>query len=317
MNETLISRLINLRLPANTINTTSTPFKSSLSQEIAIFAYNLHSMKSLLFSVLFFLFLSPVFSQVVVFINEDFNSGFPSGWQVIDNDGLTPNAQVSTITSGFGYIEDEDSTSIGDSIIACTSWFTPTGTADNYLILPQISLENHGNILYWDVKSEDPSFPDGYEVLVSRTLPVIDSFYVDTLLFYTDAELPMWTQRSVSLDSFVNETIYIAFHHFSTNKFILKFDNIRVTADTTLSISEIHDNLSFGIYPNPSNENINIELKNDKFVDLVTVYNINGEIVLIHPNSNSISVSSFAEGMYFVEVLSGNSRGVKRIVVQR
>lgn len=274
-------------------------------------------MKSALFIALFSIFLSPVFSQVVVFIDEDFNSGFPAGWQVIDNDGLTPNTQVSNITSGFGYMEDEDSTAIGDSIIACTSWFTPTGTADNYLILPQISLENHGNILFWDVKSEDPSYPDGYEVLVSRTLPVIDSFYVDTLLFYTDAELPMWTQRSVSLDDYVNETIYIAFHHFSTDKFILKFDNIRVTADTTLSISEIHDDLSFGIFPNPASEIINIRLKNDKQVDLVTVYDINGEVVFSQSNSNSVSVSSFAEGMYFVEILSGNSRGVKRVVVHK
>eukprot|EP01136_Pigoraptor_vietnamica_P044997 Opistho-1_new@22424 len=274
-------------------------------------------MKSIFFSVLFFFFLAPVFAQVVVFIDEDFNSGFPAGWLVIDNDGLTPNTQVSSITSGFGYMEDEDSTAIGDSIIACTSWFTPSGTADNYLILPQISLENHGNILFWDVKSEDPSYPDGYEVLVSRTLPVIDSFHVDTLLFYTDGELPTWTQRSVSLDDYVNETIYIAFHHFSTDKFILKFDNIRVSADTTLSISEIHDNLSFGIYPNPASDLIHIQLKNDKKVDLVTVYNINGEIVFTQSNSNSVSVSSLAEGMYFVEVLSGKSRGVKRIVVQQ
>lgn len=273
-------------------------------------------MKSILLAGLFSLFFSSVFSQVVVFIDEDFNSGFPSGWQVIDNDGLTPHAQVADITSGFGYMEDSDSTGIGDSIVACTSWFTSAGTADNYLILPQISLENHGNILFWDVKSEDPSYPDGYEVLVSRTLPVIDSFYVDTLLFYTDAELPNWTQRSVSLDDYVNETIYIAFHHFSTDKFILKFDNIRVTADTTLGVHEIHDDLSFGIYPNPAMDLINIQLKNDQKVDFITVYDINGKNVFSQENINSVSVSSLSEGMYFVEVLSGNSRGVKRIVVQ-
>lgn len=274
-------------------------------------------MKSFLFSVLFFLFFAPVFSQVVVFIDEDFNNGFPAGWQVIDNDGFTPNTQVADITSGFGYMEDEDSTGIGDSIVACTSWFTPSGTADNYLILPQISLEFHGNFLFWDVMSEDPSYPDGYEVLVSRTLPVIDSFKVDSAIFYTDAEVPYWTQRSISLDSFVNETVYIAFHHFSNDKFILKFDNIQVTADTTLSVAEISDDLSFGIFPNPATENIYIQLKNEREADLISVYDLHGRLILSQENSTTLSVASLVEGMYFVEVQSGNSRGVKRIVVQR
>jgi hypothetical protein len=250
-------------------------------------------------------------------LDEDFNSGFPAGWQIIDNDGLTPNSAVAEITSGFGLIEDSDSTGIGDSIVACTSWFNPIGTADNYLILPQITLENHGNILFWDVKSQDPSFPDGYEVLVSRTLPVIDSFKVDSAIFYTDAELPDWTQRSITLDSFITETIYIAFHHFSTDKFVLKFDNIRVTADTTLSIVEINDNLSFDIFPNPASDILTVQTRNGASANRITVYNLYGESVFTQNNSNTLSVSSLNEGMYFIEVMSINSRGVKRIVVQR
>ena len=274
-------------------------------------------MKALFFTLFLSVCSIVTQAQIVVLLNEDFNSGFPSGWQVIDNEGLVPHADVNDITSGFGYLEDSDSTGISDSIVACTSWFTPAGTADNYLITPQLSLENHGNILYWDVKSQDPSYPDGYEILVSTSLPVIDSFKVDSAIFYTDAEFPYWTARSISLDNYISQNIYIAFHHFSTDKFVLKFDNIRVFADTTLSVSEAEDNLSFGVYPNPANESVFISVKNNRNADLITFYNTNGEIVLADKNSKQLSVASLPDGIYFLEVIAGNSRGVKRIVVQR
>jgi hypothetical protein len=58
-------------------------------------------------------------------------------------------------------------------------------------------------------------------------------------------------------------------------------------------------------------------LKNDQKVDFVTVYDITGAIVFTQAETSSVPVSSLSEGMYFVEVLSGNSRGVKRIVVQK
>lgn len=274
-------------------------------------------MKALIFTL--FLSVSTIVSQaqIVILLNEDFNSGFPSGWQVIDNDGLSPHADVSDITSGFGYLEDSDSTGIGDSIVACTSWFTVAGTADNYLITPQLSLENHGNILYWDVKSQDPSYPDGYEILVSTSLPVIDSFKVDSAIFYTDAELPYWTARSISLDSFISQNIYIAFRHFSTDKFVLKFDNIRVLADTALSVNETEDNLSFGVYPNPANETVFISVNNNMDANFITFYNTNGEVVLSEKNAKQISVAALPNGIYFLEVIAGKSRGVKRLVVQR
>lgn len=274
-------------------------------------------MKSFVFS-LALVFTFQFSDAQIILLSENFNNGFPSGWQVIDNDGLTPHAQVANITSGFGYLEDDDSTGIGDSIIACTSYFTPTGTADNYLILPAITLKQHGNILHWDAKSQDPSYPDGYEVLVSNTVPVIDSFHVDTLLFYTDAEFPSWTQRSVSLDTYVNETVYIAFHHFSPNKFILKFDNIKVDADTTLTVNEIiFDNLVFSVYPNPANDLLSISMTNNEKINRINIYNSIGENVYSTTNSSTINVSNLSNGIYLLEVVSGNSRGIRRIVVQR
>lgn len=272
-------------------------------------------MKSFLL-VLSFVSITVFSNSQIILLSENFNAGFPSGWQVIDNDGLTPDAQVTNITSGFAVLEDDDTTGVGDSIVACTSYFDPIGTADNYLILPAVTLKQHGNILHWDAMSQDPSFPDGYEVLISNTVPVIDSFHVDTLLFYTDAEQPYWTQRTVSLDDYVNETVYIAFHHFSSNKFILKFDNIVVDADTTLSVEEIYNNLVFTVYPNPSSDIINVSVGNNDAPSLINIYNTLGEIVISNSKSKSINIGSVANGMYMMEVVSGNSRGVRRIIIQ-
>ena len=56
-------------------------------------------------------------------LSENFNNGFPSGWQLIDDDQGTPynNNSVNFITDAFVMTEDYDSLGTGDSILVATS----------------------------------------------------------------------------------------------------------------------------------------------------------------------------------------------------
>ena len=67
-----------------------------------------------------FLFLSVFhFSKAqTTILSEDFNNGFPLGWQLIDHDMGAPynNSSVNFITDAFVMAEDYDSTGTGDSL---------------------------------------------------------------------------------------------------------------------------------------------------------------------------------------------------------
>lgn len=174
------------------------------------------------------------FSQII--FSEDFsNLGgvLPAGWSVIDNDGLTPNASVSQFTSAWIIAADFDNTS--DTVAMSTSWYTPAGTSDDWLITPAINLTTN-NILAWEAEAQDPGYPDGYEVRISTTTPTIAGFNANPALFQIANENGgVWTQRSVDLQAagYSNQTVYIAWRNISNDEFILMVDDISISAAAT------------------------------------------------------------------------------------
>ena len=107
------------------------------------------------------------YSQTTV-LSENFNNGFPSGWQLIDNDNAAPynSPSVNFISDAFVIYEDYDSLGIGDSILIATSWLDDSSIdADDYLILPSVTLGGGGNKLHFETKSIDQSYPDGIQLL--------------------------------------------------------------------------------------------------------------------------------------------------------
>src|SRR5690606_26374885 len=94
-------------------------------------------------SDLCFIFLASVeLSAQTTLISEDFNNGFPSGWQLIDNDALPifNHPSVNFVTDAFVIRDNPDNPNSGDSLLMATSWHATAGDADDYLILPQVTL---------------------------------------------------------------------------------------------------------------------------------------------------------------------------------
>lgn len=241
-----------------------------------------------------------VYSQIEIF-NQDFQQGIPPAtYTIVDNDGLTPDANVSEFTDAWiNAINPDDNL---DTVAASTSYFSPTGQADRWLITPDITLGPFGNVLYWDAKSHDPSYPDDYLVLVSRTDTQLSSF-TDTV-FNVVNELATWQNRVVSLsDSLLDsETIHIAFVNRTYDGFKLYIDDIKVVTEDPLGISE--NNISkLTIYPNPANDALNIVgIGTDAEIE---VYSISGQHIL-SANSNSINISKLESGKYLLKVTQDN-----------
>lgn len=242
----------------------------------------------------------PVMGQIEIY-NEDFDEGIPVDYTIVDNDGRTPNAAVAEYTEAW--ISKTDPLDAMNSVVSSTSYFEPVGEAERWLITPAITLGPFGNVLFWDALSHDPSFPDGYRILVSTTDTQLASF-TDTLFFVFAELADEWHTRSTSLSQLGidGETVHIAFINETDNGFKLYIDNIRVEKENTLSIEDVnHSDLT--IYPNPAQDYFTISGIDGEIN--INVLGIDGKVILSSEDLK-VDISTLSPGKYFVEVINEN-----------
>jgi hypothetical protein len=250
------------------------------------------NLLSLLFCLC--LFVLSGWSQVNIF-TEDFQSGIPSSWGLRNFDGLTPDASVAEYASAW--ISKVDIDSSANLTASSTSFFSPAGIANRWLISPGITLGFYGNILTWRARSHDASFPDNYIVLVSKTDTAKASF-TDTL-GYIIGEYVDWTNRSANLSNLGvdNETIYLAFVLQTNDGYKLYIDDIEVTKEDPLGLSE-----NIGEYLEVVTiENGLYSLKGNFELIETKVFNSLGQLIVIEKN-NELDIKRENSGIYFIQV---------------
>ncbi len=167
------------------------------------------------------------FSQTIMSENFDASTNLPAGWMQYNVDGLTPATNMSFMGTNAWVVRASTDAGHGNTITS-TSWYNPVGTSNDWLVTPAINIPATGNFtLDYDVKAQDPAFPDGYQVYVSTTGNTVADF-TGTPAYSTNAATATWTGRSVDLSAYLGQTIYIAFRNNSTDKFLLHLDNIVV-----------------------------------------------------------------------------------------
>lgn len=175
----------------------------------------------------------PVFGFSQIFQeNFDGNGQGITAWTVIDVDGLTPASAVSFITNGWNRIDRQGTNGsfggpAGNYAAMSTSWYTPAGTSNDWLISPTIPVSGASPTLYWDAKAQDGDYPDGYKVMLAPNGGnTVNDFTVE--LYNTSGENKYWTSRAVSLTPYIGQNVRFAFVNNSNDKFMLMVDNIKV-----------------------------------------------------------------------------------------
>ena len=275
-------------------------------------------MRKITFLVLLFLSITALKAQTIFF--EDFQAGIPSNFIIIDNDNKTPNAAVSYVTDAW--VAHEDYTNAADTCAISTSWYTPAGQSDDWMILPKLTLTS-GNYLIWRAKAQDPSYPDGYEVKISTTDSAMTSFTTD--LYTTAAENPTWTYHAIDLSTYNNQGVWIAFRNNSSDKFVLLVDDITVMNVDSFDIAGIENTM---LSPNGlNNAPFDVEgvIKN-KGSETITSFDLNYSInggTTVTSTISSVSIAmldnySFthptqwtptAAGAYTIKVWASNLNG--------
>lgn len=257
--------------------------------------------------------LATVSAQTVI-LDEDFQQGIPMAtWSIVINDTNTLDPSVIEFAPGWIALADPENTS--DTVAGASSYFTEPAEADRWLITPSLTLGSYGNYIQWKARSHDPSYPDGYYVMVSTTDTQISSFTdtIATLGF----ENPDWTTRLVNLsnEGYANQTIYIGFRLRSYDAFKLYLDSINVRIDDPVGINELNAAVAIDLYPNPAKSNVTIKAKD---LQSATVFSLDGQVVMEQSlkTTNVLSVESLPAGTYLVEVQTANGVGRERLVKQ-
>lgn len=242
------------------------------------------------------------FTGQTIILSEDFNDGFPAGWQLVDEDGVTPynSSAVNFITDAYVITEDYDSIGVMDSILVATSWLDSTVEARDYLILPKLSLGSYGNYLSFDAKSLDASYPDGLEIRISSGGVGLWEFFLTDPAYSNVAMDPEWNNYKISLDSagVTGQDVFITFFHVCTDKYILALDNIQVSIEDPVGIEEPSNEIS--LYPNPTSGMVNLNLKESTPYKIIDV---SGRIVEIGQINNSkIDLVNLDNGIYWIIV---------------
>lgn len=166
---------------------------------------------------------------------EDFDGAGPgiAAWTLIDVDAQVHNTAVSQYDAG-AWIRVDRGGPIpnyggpdGNYAAASSSWYTPAGASNDWLITPSITLPAAAAMLKWDSKAQDPSFSDGYKVMLAPNGGNTVADFTVTL-FTIPAENSAWITRTVSLAPYVGTTVRIAFVNNSNDMFVLLMDNISV-----------------------------------------------------------------------------------------
>lgn len=259
----------------------------------------------LLASLLFTFILFVIDAQTNILMT-DFQGGIPNNYTLLNIDGAQPNAQVLDFASGWIAIPDPENPT--DTVAGASSYFISADTSNRWLITPALQLGSFGNFISWEAKSHDPSYPDDYLVLVSKTSNDPSSF-TDTIGSVQEENFE-WTFREVDLSAagYNDSTIYVAFVLRTFDGFKLYLDDIQVRKDDPVGMNE--NILNLVLYPNPASQFLSVQLEG--FLK-ATVYNLDGQ-VLIHSTTEHIDLSTLHAGSYYIQCQSEFGTLTKRFV---
>lgn len=238
-------------------------------------------------------------SAQTTLIDEDFTNGIPADYILI-NDGRTPNPSVSEYTEAWITIPDYDDEH--GTVASATSYFTPVFRANRWMIVPNVQLGAFGNILSWDMKSQDPTFPEALRVMISTTGTEKENF-TDTLYLNTFVSSEWMTKEiNMALNGYANQQVHIAFILQTVDGFKLHLDNLKIVKESNLKINETF--LSDVQFANPFTNELKVN-SSEQIVSL-SLYNLSGQVVLT-TTDNILNTDMINKGMYILEIKTSNN----------
>lgn len=179
---------------------------------------------------------------------------------------------------------------------------------DNWIYTPALTMPATGSYeIAWEVMPYTTELAtDHYGVYLvqgnSQTL-----LREETL----NAHMTSPRSRAVAIPAGTTGDFKIAFRHYeTTGGYVILISNIRVVAAGTVGIDDV-ENGSVSVYPNPVANTLTVSAEGVSEVQLIDV---NGRVVLSSNHAGNIDVTTLAEGMYIVRVVTASGVSTSKIV---
>jgi PKD repeat protein len=260
----------------------------------------------------------------LVLLNESFE-GDVSNWSYIDNNNDDVYWQIY-------YEESPPDTVAHTGIHGAGIWYNASGN-DDYLITPQIEIPAGAQdvtLSFWS-HSHSASYLENFSVKISTGGKDINDF--STTIIGSQTAPYDWTEYEYdNLAAYAGQSIYIAFHNTSVDKWYQWLDDVRVVAQVQTAIDE--PNVTAGAeefalysnYPNPFNPTttISYQLASASFVK-ISIYDARGKLVetLVNEQKDrgNYSVvwdaSGLSSGIYIYKITAGKYSNVNKCLLIR
>ena len=247
---------------------------------------------------------------------ENFNSAIPpalpAGWLQNNVDAATTstNATIASFSFGVNAGVTRNITaayaypaSYSISLIT-TSAYQVAGTSDDWVISPSFTVPPNA-VFNWEARSAGgPTTLNSYEIRVSTTGTTVANFNANPILF-TVAEnyvLGALYARGVSLNTYSNQTIRLAVHEISNNKWNAYYDNFQVMVPTLATDGGIVNITGLTRYmTGAGNQNITGTFKQLGYANATTAvlnYKVNAGAVVTQTMNFAPSVPYFGTAVY-------------------
>ena len=190
--------------------------------------------KSTVFIIaLFCLVLQKAKSQQFV-LQEDFEQGIPSSFMLFDQDGLKAELTFPENTAWTTWTDPDDNE---NTVAASTSFYSPAGSASDWMVLPMLELPDDPAScqLFWRSRSAYDTYKDGYVVLLSEQTQISPEQLIKddnswkTILQVPNSQNPAsWKTFFANLSEYAGKKVYIAFVNNTYDGWMLFLDDITV-----------------------------------------------------------------------------------------
>lgn len=237
----------------------------------------------------------------------NFNDGLlPADWRINNIDGLTPhNSNIFTNNEAWVILQMDET----DYVAAATSWFEPAGQADRWLVTSRINLQGD-NSLKFDVASYEEEYPESIEIKLSTGGTEPSDF---STLLQTLTDIPAaFNSQTIDLSNYTG-TVRIAFRLISNDKSMGFIDNVKILGEA-LSLNEVENNVSFGVYPNPANDFVTISDANGSEVRILDMLGRTLITKSVKSSNETISIDNLNNGMYMIQIVKGGKASTQKLI---
>lgn len=193
------------------------------------------------------------------------------------------------------------------------------GPNNDWLVSPPVTLGTADNILKFWVKSMSNTY--GLEtfrvgVYLGGGVPSGPSdFTIISGPTNLIAPFPNWEERTFNLDNYSSQTIRIAIHCNSVDRYFFMVDDFSITTSQLSTDTLFAEHLK--MYPNPTVDMLNLSSVSTT-IEQVRIVDVNGrllkDIAFNSLNDVQCNVSDLTSGVYFITVQTNEGTGSSKFI---